>query len=111
MITTIMLISVPAALIPAYFLGKLTNKFSSQITDYNSDINSKITESFKFIKLVKAQCAQQKRVDEINQINSDNLKIFGKAVVAETLMLSVSKEVSRRLLFSHRVYSMLNYSH
>ena len=93
LITTIMLISVPAALIPAYFLGKLTNKFSSQITDYNSDINSKITESFKFIKLVKAQCAQQKRIDEINQINSDNLKIFGKAVVAETLMLSVSKEL------------------
>ena len=92
MMTLIMLISVPLSLIPAHFLGKYSQTLASQITDYNSDINSKITESFKLIKLIKSQCAQGKRIDEINQINDDNLKIFGKAVVAETVMLSISKE-------------------
>lgn len=91
-ITLIMLLSVPLSLIPAHFLGKYSQKLASQITDYNSDINSKITESFKLIKLIKSQCAQQQRINEINKINRDNLKIFGKAVIAETVMLSISKE-------------------
>lgn len=93
MITIIIALAGPMAVLPSYFLGKKLQKLATEIVDYNSEINSKITESFKFVKLIKAQCSQKQRIDEINKINSKNLKIFGKAVITETLSLTVSKEL------------------
>lgn len=93
MITIIIALAGPAAVLPSYFLGKKLQRMATEIVDYNSEINSKITESFKFAKLIKSQCSQKQRIDEINKINSKNLKIFGKAIITESLSLTVSKEL------------------
>ncbi|EQB86004.1 ABC-type multidrug transport system fused ATPase/permease subunit [Clostridium punense] len=93
LITIIMVLAGPAAVLPSFFLGKKSQSLAAEIVDYDSEINSKITESFKFVKLIKSQCSQKQRIDEINTINAKNLKIFGKAVITETLSLTVSKEL------------------
>lgn len=91
--TIVMILSCPMAVLPSFLLGKKAQNLASEIVDYNSEINSKITESFKFVKLIKSQCSQKQRIDEINNINAKNLKIFGKAVIVEHLSLTISKEL------------------
>ncbi|WP_283592072.1 ABC transporter transmembrane domain-containing protein [Clostridium butanoliproducens] len=93
--TIVMILSCSMVVLPSFLLGKKAQNLASEIVDYDSEINSKITESFKFVKLIKSQYSQKQRIDEINNINvnAKNLKIFGKGVIVETLSLTISKEL------------------
>ena len=91
MITIVMMLAIPLTVIPGHITGKWLNRLSAQLNEFNATINSKITESFKAVKLVKSQNCVKQRIDELNEIHDRNLKVFGKAIVSENVTITISK--------------------
>ena len=90
-ITFVIMSAIPLTVIPGSITGKWLNHLSVQLNEFNATINSKITESFKAIKFMKSQNCVSRRVNELNDIHDQNLKVFGKAIVSENVTITISK--------------------
>ena len=80
-----LLLYIPLCVFPSRFLSKLIETPIKKVIDNNAKVTQLMNDTLKGIKYVKGMCLGQKRINEVNEVNKDTLKYWGKISLLDNL--------------------------